>query len=232
MFRSIVLSLAILFTSNKATSHQNNLKPIYYLSGMNDKVDEKNINKNYLIFKDRKTSLRGYKNKSGKIIIPAQFQHAMPFNKYGIADVCYETAKNCYKIDATGKNIAKSYIFDNGPDYEIGNMSRIIENNKVGYINSAGQIIIPPQFDWIGIFNLSSPITVVSIGCKSVQVPNSEYSEMKGGKWGAIDKTGKIIVPIEYDRSDHKKTLTFYKGTQAFELYEVSANQYKLIPMH
>ncbi|MDP1723790.1 MAG: WG repeat-containing protein [Alphaproteobacteria bacterium] len=237
MFRTIVLSLAILFTSNQATSHQNNLKPIYYLSGMNDKVDEKNINKNYLIFKDRKTSLKGYKDKSDKIIIPAQFHQACHFNKYGIANVCYERTRNCYKINTSGKNIAKSFEINNGPDYEVDNMSRIVKNNKVGYIDNTGKIIIPPQFDWIGIFNLSSPITVVSIGCVSVRVPNSEYSEMKGGKWGAIDKTGKIIVPIEYDEFDgylpkDKKTLTFKKGDQSFELYEVSPNQYKLIPMH
>lgn len=231
MFESIFLSLIVLFTSNFVTNDQNNLKPIYYLSNANDKVDEKNINKNYFIFKDRKTNLKGYKNKSGKIIVPAQFQHAMPFNKHGIADVCYETAKNCYKIDTSGKHIAKSYIFDNGPDYEVANMSRIVENNKIGYISSAGQIIIPPQFDWIGIFNLSSPITVVAIGCASIRDPKSEYSEMKGGKWGAIDKTGKFIVPIEYDKYDIKKTITFYKGDQAFELYEESTNQYKLIPV-
>jgi hypothetical protein len=231
MFASILLSLAALLTNNLVTNDQYNLKPINYIYDVNDKFDEKNINKNYVIFKDRKTNLKGYKNKSGKITIPAQFQHAMPFNKYGIANVCYETARNCYKINTTGKNIAKSYEFDNGPDYEVNNMSRIVENNKVGYISSAGKIIIPPQFDWIGIFNLSSPITVASIGCVSVRVPESEYSEMKGGKWGAIDKTGKIIVPIEYDRYDAKKTLTFYKGTQSFELYETSPNQYKLIAM-
>ncbi|MDP1974499.1 MAG: WG repeat-containing protein, partial [Alphaproteobacteria bacterium] len=148
MFRSIFLLSAILLTSC-----QNNLKPINYIPSLPGSYSEQPIDpdKNYVIFEDLKTTLKGYKDKTDKIIIPAQFHQAYHFNKYGIANVCYERTTNCYKIDTTGKNIAKLYEIDNGPDYEVGNMSRIVENNKIGHIDNTGKIIIPPQFDWVGI---------------------------------------------------------------------------------
>lgn len=229
MFYKFSIFCLFFFTA----AFQPHLKPIIYIHDVIDKFDEKQFDKNIRIFTDPKTKLKGYKNKSGKIIIPAQFEHAMRFNKYGIADVFRnEPGKRWHKINKSGQFVAQSYEIDNGPDYDVKGISRIIENKKVGYINTAGKIIIPPIYDWIGIFNYSSPIAIVSIGCVSVKAfPGDEYPMMKGGKWGAIDRNGKIIVPIDYDRAEflHRKTLTFYKGENSFELYETSINHYQLI---
>lgn len=53
-----------------------------------------------------------------------------------------------------------------------------------GFINSAGKIVITPQFSWVNHY---------SEGLAAVK---------KNNKWGYIDQTGKIIIPLIYDDAE------------------------------
>jgi hypothetical protein len=54
-------------------------------------------------------------------------------------------------------------------------------NNKVGYIDKASNVVIPPQFD--NIYNFSEDLAAVK----------------KGEKWGYINKSGKLVIKPQFD---------------------------------
>ena len=69
------------------------------------------------------------------------------------------------------------------PADETGPLFDIENDGKHGYINQAGKMVIPPQYELGGDFSEGlSPENV-------------------GDKWGYIDKTGKMVIPPLYDRA-------------------------------
>lgn len=61
---------------------------------------------------------------------------------------------------------------------------------KYGYKDSTGKIVVKPAYDLAYEFG-DDPYALVNIG--------RDYEEEKGGKWGAIDKRGKLIIPVKFD---------------------------------
>ncbi len=144
--------------------------------------------------------LYGFKNVRGEIVIPAKFKYAYKFNKYGIAAV--QTDNNWQYINTRGRVLLQPFIFDNGPDYFQEGLARCVnKNNKVGFFTERGIIVIKPKYDFATPF--SEGFSSVCIGCKNVPVfRGSEYHVVRGGKWGIIDKTGKILVKLDYDHAE------------------------------
>lgn len=70
---------------------------------------------------------------------------------------------------------------------------RVIKNQKVGFINKTGKLVVPCQFDFAYDF---------SDGLAGV---------VKNGKLGFIDKTGKTVIPYTY-RFDSEAYGTFSDG--------------------
>lgn len=54
-------------------------------------------------------------------------------------------------------------------------------NEKLGYIDTMGTLVIPPKYDNADNF---------SEGLAAVKINN---------KWGYIDKTGAMVIPAKYD---------------------------------
>jgi hypothetical protein len=141
------------------------------------------------------------------------------------------------------------FLYDNGPDYFLNDLSRFVESHQIGFINKKGEKVIPAQFDAAFPFCYNKPIAVVgknkqketidAHGCNSFEAylrlpfadlqtdpPGHEGANIyKTGQWGAIDAQGKIIVPIIYDKFEKHigesspGTLIFYKDGQAYKLY-------------
>ncbi|BCL36043.1 WG repeat-containing protein [Nostoc sp. MS1] len=61
---------------------------------------------------------------------------------------------------------------------------RIKVNNKYGYIDQMGRVVIPPQFD--DAENFSEELAVVKIG----------------NKFGYINKTGQLVIPPQFDDAE------------------------------
>lgn len=128
-------------------------------------------------FLDDKTELSGYKNKAGKVVIKPRFREAYPFGPGGIAAVS-EPKVGLGFINTSGKMIAIAHAMDNGPDYFQDKLARIIgKNNKVGFIDDTGKVVIRPRFDDAMPF---------CAGTAQVEL---------GGKQVAIDKTGAVVSP-------------------------------------
>jgi hypothetical protein len=186
------------------------------------------------------TGLYGYKDDQGHIKIAPKFSQASNFTQYGWAEVNFGD-RNFYRINRDGNIIHQAYPFDNGADYFNSGLTRIVNLRKIGFSNLKGETVIPPQFDGAWPFWISPSIAVVCQGCyevgsarkegKRCHIANGDcYTEYIGGKWGAIDTTGNIVVPIEYDKADVTKDsqLSFQKGNEEFVLFHDGEGHFRL----
>lgn len=152
--------------------------------------------------------LGGYIDKSGKLVIPAQYDQAGPFSE-GLAYV--RVSRRWGVIDKTGKWIMPPVLEDPGVNDESNDdggmeynyqgrsmlshpvswsfndlyrfsegMGAIHKYGKYGFIDKTGKIIVAPIYDYVMPF---------SGGLAAVRI---------GTNWGFIDKTGKQVVPLKF----------------------------------
>ena len=115
----------------------------------------------------------------------AQYQLNTIYSSVGFFDVTRE-----------GKTL-KMYIFDNGTDYFSEGLARYISHNKIGFTDTKLNIIIPAKYDFA--YPFKDGIAIVSNGSHQERsFPEDEHTYMVGGLWGAIDKSGTVIVPLKY----------------------------------
>lgn len=125
----------------------------------------------------------GFIDKSGKIIIPAQFDGASNFSE-GFSFVL-STENGLSVIDKTGKivinlrsiNVRQASFFSEG-------LAPVKQGSKWSYIDTAGKIVIETQFDAAGKF---------SEGLAAVKVDK---------KWGYIGKSGNMVINPAFDSAD------------------------------
>ena len=98
-----------------------------------------------------------------------------------------------YMIDLRGEYRIQPHRFDNGIDSLQEGLFRFIEGGKMGYADRCLNEVIPAIYDGARQFKNGSAI--VCIDC--VTRPLDEYTVLEGGRWGAIDKKGHVIVPID-----------------------------------
>lgn len=114
---------------------------------------------------------------------------------------------------------------------ETGGLFPVVKDGKWGYIDRAGKIAIPTQFDGAGAFR--EGVARVSVNGKTVFINTSgriiirppfdivgDFSEglapvnvgekrdprigliQDPGKWGYIDKTGKLVLQLKFSKAD------------------------------
>jgi hypothetical protein len=102
-----------------------------------------------------------------------------------------EEANRWVYIDRNENVLFDIYTFDNGPDYISEGLFRVIRNEKIGYANEKGQIVIPCIYACA--FPFKDGQAKVSFKCEP-----SKYDEHgchhlppTSDKWIYIDKSGK-----------------------------------------
>lgn len=158
----------------------------------------------YYIGKD---SLVGIKNNKGEIIIPADFDDArfrgleegqkvekgfifFMFHK----DKTKKSPQSAgFVYDRKGNFMFEPYLFDNGMDYFSQGLMRFVQNGKVGFVNKKGKVKIPAIHDYATPFE--NGYSDFCDGCteKCVTEDNCEHKIMVGGKWGKMNKRGKVV---------------------------------------
>lgn len=95
----------------------------------------------FYLFQDSTSLLFRFKNKAGDVVIKPQFSHALELQHchllFGVND------SGWIAINTKGEFLFKAYPFDNGPDYFSNGLIRVIQDNKIGYANKRGEIVIP-----------------------------------------------------------------------------------------
>jgi len=144
-------------------------------------------------FEDEVFELWGYRDSSGKVVIPARFQIAGEFSRYGIAPVADESGWQV--IDVKGRTVVRPFLVDNGPDDFSDGLARFQEGGLFGYFDERGQIVIPPRFQFAAAF--SDGRAAFCSGCREIR--EGEHRRYAGGKWGFIDRQGRVVIPAQFD---------------------------------
>ena len=144
----------------------------------------------------------GFINTQGKAVTPFQYGIIALLGGIkcvnGMIPVRNPGGKNGY-IDKTGKLVVP-FNYDEITNFSDGlGKVRTWYNGKVSYVNTKGEIAIPEKYDDGTIF--IDGLAYVNIGARA----KSMYSGLEGGKWGVINKTGKEVVPVIYDRIEEIK---------------------------
>ncbi len=217
----------------------------------------------------------GYINKAGKLIIPNIYDWAFPFNEegktvVGIGDKKWVIDKKGNKLNLDPDEIKYAYdvnyddypekqYFDNDkygycdkkgniiiyPIYEMvfpfyKGIAAVELNGKVGFINAKGKQVVPFKYmpvDFDGFYEGLWRVAEDGKGYgfvndKGKEVITCKYDEShvfldglcpvaKDGKWGYIDKTEKVVIPLKFGSANPfannaKLTLVEYKGRRYF----------------
>ena len=121
----------------------------------------------------------GYKDVSGKIVIPCKWKDACNFSE-GLAAVQDKDGKWGY-IDKTGEVVIPCQ-WESFRSFSDGLVEVQNEDGKWGYIDKTGKVVIPCQWEHASSFYE---------GLAAVEDHN--------GKWGYVDKTGKVVIPCQWE---------------------------------
>jgi hypothetical protein len=119
-------------------------------------------------------------------------------SEFGLTTV-YADYPHVFYVSKEGKT-QRMYFFDMGADYFEDGLARYLNSeNKMGFVNTKLEVVIPAKYDYATSFK--NGVAIVSNGSHSEKVsnnPEEEHSHMVGGVWGAIDKKGRVVVPLKY----------------------------------
>lgn len=156
-------------------------------------------NKLYIYYPDfeKDETFCGYVNSKGEVVIPAgKYDDIFTKEFDKIAFVVIKGKTGVYAIDRKEKVLFQVYNPEYFPDEVSNGLFRIIENDKIGFANMDGQIIIKPQFQFVYPFTANGFAIFCENGTWSML--NNEIPVITG-KWGVINKKGEIIIPATYE---------------------------------
>jgi hypothetical protein len=155
----------------------------------------------------------GYIDKTGKIVVNPQFDEANNFTD-GLAGVRID-GKWGY-IDKTGKTVINPQ-FDEARGF-IDGLAPVKIDKYYGFIDKTGKIVINPQFDNVNFLDNGS--IGLNSGIKKGIAASNPFKEGLAsvkidGKYGFIDKTGKIVINPQFNEAQG-----FHEGLAAVRIGE------------
>lgn len=134
----------------------------------------------------------GFIDKNGMTVIPFKYGAAGNFGS-GIAPVALMNNSDSGfvwgYIDKSGKTKIP-FAYDDASSFSDG-LAVVAKNNKYGVIDTNNKVVVPFKYDYIDDF--SEGLAAVFQKGKS-----DRYSDSVKGKFGFINKTGKVVIPIQY----------------------------------
>jgi len=146
----------------------------------------------------------------GKLFIARDYAKALAFDAHGLA-VVFDDAhdrRGWMYVDRKGRVLVQGVpISDNWADAFSGGLVRTVINQKYGFADRHGKIVIAPKYD--GAFPFEHGYAIVCIGCRETcVVPDNpphagtdldcEHHVMTGGQWFKIDKAGRVMARVPH----------------------------------
>jgi len=160
----------------------------------------------------KKDSLYGFKDRYGSVIIKPTYTAAWPFLD-GKAAVIKN--RKLFFIDNKEVNLNLN-ISEHLPF--VVNLLKIKVNDKYGFINTHGEVIIKIEYDYVSSFINGLALVIKDekkgfINTKGEVIGKIKYDEIrsysegfalvkKDSKWGIINAKGEVIGKIEYEHID------------------------------
>lgn len=130
----------------------------------------------------------GYLNEKGDTIIPANTYYHSYTDTIRDIGMVFKDGK-IFAINKTNTKLFEVFRLDYEPDEVQNGLFRIVENGKIGYADTLGNIIIKPRFKCAFPFN--GERAKVSDSCTTIK--DSEHSVWKSEHWYYISKQGKRV---------------------------------------
>lgn len=145
------------------------------------------VKDDYLVLKMNDTSfMYAYYNKKGEKVLG---DYAMAFADT-LKDFAIVADSGYILIDKQGKPIYHIFTLDNGPDETKEGLYRIMEDGKIGFVDSAtSKLVIPPAY--AGAWPFENGKAKVSFNC--ITITDGEHSSWVSGDWFYIDKQGNTV---------------------------------------
>ena len=149
----------------------------------------------------------GYIDSTGKEIIPLQFIESLDFSE-GLAAVYIQSKQANIDsqwgyINKKGEVIIqpkfyKAHKFNGGVAMIL--ISKFGKTNLKGYIDQSGNFLIKPEIEGLS-GDFSEGLIPIEIGGRDRKDSERSYTHISG-KWGFVDKTGKIIIEPKFENAD------------------------------
>jgi hypothetical protein len=176
---------------------------------------------------ERESGPWGYIDRTGRIVIPLQFESASPFSE-GLASV--KISKKIGVIDQAGRFVIEPR-FDAVYRFQSGRAA-VKVGSYWGFIDTRGAEIIPPRYDFAGYYSsdrtsvrVNGRVGALDLSGQMVIPPEFEmigtFSEglapaRRNGRHGYIDKDGKVAIPFQFERAfgfQNGRALVFGDGS-------------------
>lgn len=161
-------------------------------------------------FEDKSTTLYGFKNAKGLVVVKPQFQVVLPSENRAEMLIAVNKNGHWYRMDSKGNLVFETVFFDNGPDYFEQGLTRFLKDGKVGFHNRSGDVMIEAAYDFATPFKDGHAF--VCNGCWGVYESAAKFAPLSsspthpsasdnhvsvtGGEWGVINLKGKVVVPL------------------------------------
>ncbi|MCB0614352.1 MAG: WG repeat-containing protein [Phaeodactylibacter sp.] len=158
--------------------------------------------------------------KNGEADAPVEEEAYIPVFSDGSKDytIVLKPGIGFVALDKKGEALYEVFPYDNGPDYPADGYFRIVDNGKIGYADEeTGQTMIQPQYAAARPFeNGYAPV------CPDCETQtDGEYSSWVNGKWGLIDKRGRVVVEPQFEEilevTEDGRVLVVAGGKQRWE---------------
>jgi hypothetical protein len=134
-----------------------------------------------------------------KIMFEITFDVTAGFRE-GIVAVFYRGTLAYF--DRTGKQISPPLRYGKDHSFSEG-LVPVAINRKTGFMDRTGKLAIEPQFEDAEDFSEGlAPVKVRGEAMTRCEREPSGYRESFRMKWGYIDRTGKMIIPPEFESAD------------------------------
>ena len=154
--------------------------------------------------------LRGYRDRTGKIVIPPRFFNASDFHE-GVAAVNEKLNAKWGYIDKTGNYVIPP-IFDYASDFSEG-MAAVAVDQRCGYIDHAGKFVIRPFIE-------------DENGCG----PFREGVALVGrNDFGLIDTSGHYVIPPQHATAWPTIEFPFYEDNLPPEFRHLLGNKLPVV---
>jgi hypothetical protein len=146
----------------------------------------------------------------GKMFIAQEYVRTLEVDAHGLAVVFDDDPerRGWMYVDRRGRVLIKGVpIVDNWADEFSDGLVRTVINQKYGFADRHGKIVIAPKYD--GALPFEHGYAIVCIGCRETCVipdnsPHTgadldcEHHDMTGGQWFKIDKAGRVMARVSH----------------------------------
>ncbi len=186
-----MIYLILLIQWNSGRFQTKKMKKIFYLIALFSLVSCNSQSKKIIPFETSEGW--GFKQNE-KITIEPQFGIVSEFTNCGIAAV--GDSNGNYYINSKGEKLdIPTLEIDNFIDPFKEKYARFKKDNKLGFINECGAIVIDAIYENVTPF--TNGIAIVRKDFKIIE--KGPYKILQGGKYGAIDKKGTLTIPYSFD---------------------------------